>query len=610
MSEGGLARLRAAVAARPDDPGPRLALGRALLRIGRNGVAAGAFREAARLAETDPEPHWLLGEALHAQGKIEAALEAYARAGARAGERAPQGNVQEADMPDADMPDAGGLWQRRAEALCAAPARLLGGRLSDDLLACLDHDALDHRALVAAGAAGLAARADFAALLGETAAIPALDDPVLSAPVLLALLARAVIPDHRFERWLTRLRAALLARPGANGPLACAVALQCHATDYLWAETEAETVAVAALEARVTGTDWPAVAILAAYRRLGETGLIAALSPPREAVPHPLFETLVQRHIDDPVAERAIAADIPALGTISDTTSLAVARQYEQSPYPRWTGLPAGRPLPAPVVLGALFPHLDDDPPILPEAPRILIAGCGTGLEAFMVQRRFAGAEILAIDLSRASLAYAVRRQRALGIGGITFAQADILDPTALQARFDIVISTGVLHHLRDPMVGWRLLRARLAPGGFMRIGLYSRRARAGIARVRAFARRRGFAATAAGIRAFRAAVQRAPAMPVDEIRMLGDFYAMAECRDLFFHVMEHGFTLPQIVDALEALELSFVGFELPDPEIRAAYAAESTGDPQRHSLESWDAFERRHPDTFKSMYQFWLRAR
>ena len=595
MSERDLARLRAAVAAEPDDPKPRLDLGRALIRMGRNGVAAGAFREAARLAEGDPEPYLLLGEALLAQGKFETALEAYATASDCA-------------------PGDGAPWERRAHALCAAPVRLLGGRLSDHLLACLERDTLDHRALVAAGAAGLASRTDFGPLLAETSTIPALDDPRLSDPVLLALLTRTVIPDHRFERWLTRLRHALLDAAGQNGPLACAVALQSQATGYLWAETEAETAAVAALEASTTVTDWPAIAILAAYRPLAETGLANALSAPSPTVPHGLFETLCRRHFDEPEAERAIAAEIPALGRISDATSHAVARQYEQSPYPRWSGLPAERPLPAPTVLRALFPHLRDDPPILPEAPRILIAGCGTGLEAFMVQGRFAGAEILAIDLSRASLAYAVRRQRELGIEGITFAQADILDPGALDGQFDLIISSGVLHHLRDPLAGWRMLRTRLAPGGFMRIALYSRHARAGIARVRDFARRRRFAATADGIRAFRAAVQREPGMPVDKIRRLGDFYALPECRDLFFHVMEHGFTLPEIGQAVATLELSFVGFELADPGIRTAYAAENAAenadDPRQNSLQSWDAFERRHPDTFTSMYQFWLRAR
>ena len=46
----------------------------------------------------------------------------------------------------------------------------------------------------------------------------------------------------------------------------------------------------------------------------------------------------------------------------------------------------------------------------------ILIAGCGTGLHSIDSALRFPRAHILAIDLSRASLAYARRKSCALGL--------------------------------------------------------------------------------------------------------------------------------------------------------------------------------------------------
>src|SRR5205807_7138675 len=54
----------------------------------------------------------------------------------------------------------------------------------------------------------------------------------------------------------------------------------------------------------------------------------------------------------------------------------------------------------------------------------ILIAGCGTGSHPIETYRRLVGARMLAIDLSRTSLAYAVRKTRALGLP-IEYAQAD-----------------------------------------------------------------------------------------------------------------------------------------------------------------------------------------
>ena len=87
---------------------------------------------------------------------------------------------------------------------------------------------------------------------------------------------------------------------------------------------------------------------------------------------------------------------------------------------------------------------------------------------------------MLAIDLSRASLAYATAKTRALGLETIAYAQADIMRLGAIEQRFDLIESVGVLHHLADPYAGWRVLLSLLRPGGFMRIGLYSEIARWG----------------------------------------------------------------------------------------------------------------------------------
>ena len=47
-----------------------------------------------------------------------------------------------------------------------------------------------------------------------------------------------------------------------------------------------------------------------------------------------------------------------------------------------------------------------------------------------------------------------------------------------LGRRFDLIECSGVLHHLGDPLVGWRILVDLLQPGGLMNIGLYSETAR------------------------------------------------------------------------------------------------------------------------------------
>jgi SAM-dependent methyltransferase len=288
-----------------------------------------------------------------------------------------------------------------------------------------------------------------------------------------------------------------------------------------------------------------------------------------------------------------------------------VQAQYEENPYPRWRNAPAtagGYPLA--LRLRSLFgDRVERDPP-LPEAPEILIAGCGTGKHAAITARLNPTARILAVDVSRTSLAYAMRRARELGTGNVRFAQADLLGLGGLEERFDLVESAGVLHHLRDPLEGWRVLTGLLKPRGFMKLGLYSEAGRHGLAAARRFLTEHGFAATPEGIRAGRAAImaladgapEKAGAAPVP------DFYTLSGCRDLLFHVQEQCFTPEGIAAALRALDLEFLGFEPEDPVTLRAYRAEFPDDPAATSLENWERFELRHPDTFAGMYHFWVR--
>ena len=89
------------------------------------------------------------------------------------------------------------------------------------------------------------------------------------------------------------------------------------------------------------------------------------------------------------------------------------------------------------------------------------------------------------MDLSLASLAYAERKSKELRFTNIDYLQADILDLHQLGKEFDIIESGGVLHHMDDPMEGWRGLVNVLKSGGLMKIGLYSDLARLHIKKIR-----------------------------------------------------------------------------------------------------------------------------
>jgi 2-polyprenyl-3-methyl-5-hydroxy-6-metoxy-1,4-benzoquinol methylase len=315
---------------------------------------------------------------------------------------------------------------------------------------------------------------------------------------------------------------------------------------------------------------------------------------------------LLRQQVCEPLAEASERRSIPTLTDI-DPKSIAVMRQYEENPYPRWIA-----PLASP---GAADGRRTDPSPanIENRVPlrrlEILIAGCGTGQHAYYVARKSPRASILAVDLSRASLAYARRKTREAGLDNIEYAQADILKLATIGRTFDRIEAMGVLHHLADPNAGWCVLLSLLRPDGTMRVGLYSDIARRSIVEARALIAERGYPASPAGIRALRRAVIFDPDR--ERWRQLlatsADFYNTSGCRDLFFNVMENRFTVPQIANFLDSQGLTFLGFEL-EPATMQRFQRQYPGDQALTSLDCWHVFEMANPDTFSRMYVFSVR--
>ncbi len=382
----------------------------------------------------------------------------------------------------------------------------------------------------------------------------------LAEPLLLRLLEDVVIRDPGLEQLLTETRRKMLDVP-LPLPVMTAVAHQCFNTEYVFDETPEERARIE----RLRPSTAEQFAACAAYR-------------PIEGNP---IASLARRQIDERREEKRLAAEIAVLSDEKGGVSAAVRAQYEENPYPRWIRLPA---------------------PIATEPMdiSILVAGCGTGQHAISTARRFPNAKVLAVDLSRASLAYALRKTRELGLANIAYRQADILALAAREERYDVIECSGVLHHMEDPYEGWRILRGLLKPGGRMRVGLYSESGRRAVVRARELIASQGYKPDAGGIRACRAALRSRAEF--QSIVRNEDFYSMSGCRDLLFHVQEHRFTLPQIEALLARLGLRFLGFELADSQTLARYRARFSED----TLANWHRFEQEFPDTFSRMYQFW----
>jgi tetratricopeptide (TPR) repeat protein/2-polyprenyl-3-methyl-5-hydroxy-6-metoxy-1,4-benzoquinol methylase len=491
-------------------------------------------------------------------------------------------------------------WARPVR-LAPAAARLL--RLDPVVSACL--------ARVQQGWPGLPAAdarpdpAELAALAGDA--------------LLCALVEAAPISDSDFEQLLTATRAGLLEaatmeRRIDDAVLAfyCSIAQQCFINEYVFSCDDGERVQVEALrdrlmraleQAQPVSAIW--VVAVAAYLPLhllaGATKLLDQPWPDGVVA-------LMRQQVREPEEERALRTTIPAITRITDEVSVRVRRQYEENPYPRW--LKAAPATAVPSTKDDLLAEFSAWPA---EAMRerqideILVAGCGTGQQAVEMARQSPRARLLAIDLSLASLAYAQRMTRALGIENVEYAQADILELGSLGRTFDAVLAFGVLHHTADPFDAWSVLLRLLRPGALMQVALYSDVARRAITAARALVAEWGFPPTADGIRRCQRELMAHPQL-ASPLRGMSDFYSTSECRDLLFHVQEHRLTLPEIGRFLAEHDLKFLGFEL-DPAICRLYQARFPADRTMTDLGQWHAFEVDNPDTFLGMYQFWVQA-
>ncbi len=431
-------------------------------------------------------------------------------------------------------------------------------------------------------------------------------------PLFLKLMTLCPLGDLAFEKILTNARSVLLmsannisAAPATLRFLS-ALALQCFANDYLYHQTDEETKSLTILETLVEqallkgiqpSPHW--VLILGSYKALHQYQWCGQLSLTQD------LQAVLAMQVFEPQQEHYLKTKIPILKELSDKVSSKVRDQYEESPYPKWIDL--GLILsPAPIakVVKALKVRLADHKIFEVEAPAILIAGCGTGQHSIDTAARFKNAKVLAIDLSLSSLAYAQRKTEALGVQNLEYMQADLLDLGQLNKTFDIIESSGVLHHMEKPMAGWKVLVSCLKVGGLMKIGLYSELARQHIAKMREEIQQLNTETDHIGMKRFRNGVIRSKSPHHQLIISSPDFHSMGSLRDLLFHVQEHRFTIPQIQHCLTKLGLKFCGFEVGI--ITQDFKRTNPGEDDAYDLIKWHTYEQAHPHAFAGMYQFW----
>ncbi|MES2984090.1 MAG: methyltransferase [Pseudomonadota bacterium] len=244
----------------------------------------------------------------------------------------------------------------------------------------------------------------------------------------------------------------------------------------------------------------------------------------------------------------------------------------------------------------------------LRDGARILIAGCGTGdMTVFLAEQLYGcSSEIVAIDLSSASIAIAKARLAKRGLADrVTFHHMSILDvsPQVL-GMFDIIESSGVLHHLPDPDAGLAALAPLLKDDGLISIMVYGQHGRQAIYLVQALMKRLMDEGTPRArkieiAREFLNFVPKGHWLTMNNERFIGDMMWPdgSGIYDLFLHAVDRGYTVPEIYAWLEGARLQLTAFYseftddslytpecyAPSPLLRTITAEKAT--PQRHAI-------------------------
>jgi SAM-dependent methyltransferase len=109
---------------------------------------------------------------------------------------------------------------------------------------------------------------------------------------------------------------------------------------------------------------------------------------------------------------------------------------------------------------------------------RVLDAGCGRALGLLGAATLQPDVQFVGADINRVALAEAQEQAATRGLKNIRFVECDLMTLAGLDippGGFDVIHSSGVLHHLSDPAAGLNRLREALAPHGLINLMVYGR---------------------------------------------------------------------------------------------------------------------------------------
>lgn len=189
----------------------------------------------------------------------------------------------------------------------------------------------------------------------------------------------------------------------------------------------------------------------------------------------------------------------------------------------------------------------------------ILSAGCGTN-QAPVLAYANPSAKVVAIDVSEESLAHGRYLKDKYGLTNLKLHLLPIEEVSSLGQSFDLIVCTGVLHHMASPPTGMKALADVLRPDGVAAIMLYARYGRIGVEIMQGVFRDLGLRQDEESLRLVRGGLDTLdPSHPVCEyISAAYDLRYDAGMVDTFLHGRDVSFTVQDCLDLVESAGLVF----------------------------------------------------
>jgi SAM-dependent methyltransferase len=189
----------------------------------------------------------------------------------------------------------------------------------------------------------------------------------------------------------------------------------------------------------------------------------------------------------------------------------------------------------------------------------ILVAGCGTWQAAKYAVCR-PEARVTGIDVSATSLEETERLRQKYQLSNLQTRLMPIERAGELEQQFDLIVCTGVLHHLADPDAGLRALRSVLKPDCVMYLMVYAPYGRTGVYMLQDYCRRLGVGSSDSEIRelmtVLKALPQQHPLAAV--LRGSRDAATADAIADALLNPRDRAYSVPQLFDFIEGNGLTF----------------------------------------------------